>query len=219
MFVKNKTLSVLLKALTALAGLTGLIIQFGIFEGKMNFPMFNYFTVLSNLFAVVYFILAIAWLLKKDRKSEETTAFPAVKGMATVAVTLTMLVVHFMLGPMFVNASGAFGLSLTLLHYVLPLMTIADWLLFDQKGQMKAYFPFVWLIAPFFYLVYAMIASQIGDGIGFLNKTRYPYPFLDIDKLGIPTVTITVLCMSLGLVALGYLLWLADYLLGKVGKK
>lgn len=59
-----------------------------------------------------------------------------------------------------------------------------------------------------------MIAARTGDGIGY-GGSRYPYPFMDVDKLGWGTVLLTVLVLTVFFIALGYIWVLIDKGLAK----
>ncbi len=214
MRIISKTLSVTFKLLLVLVGIYGLLIGFGVFEGRFNLSRLHYFTVLSNLLCVAYFTADIAYILKNG---EDAVWFPALKGIATMAITVTLLVAHFVLGMRFTMAGSA-SPTLIIMHYAVPLMTIADWLLFDVKGQIKLSSPLVWTIGPLIYFAYAMIAARIGDGIGY-GGSRYPYPFLDVDTLGWGRVLLTVLALVAFFVALGYAYYGVDYGLFKLGKR
>jgi hypothetical protein len=213
MRIRNKAASVSYKLLLTAVGVYGLLLGFGVFEGKFNLSMLNYFTVLSNLLCVVYFAADIVHIV---RGGEGDVWFPPLKGIATMAITVTLLVAHFILGMRFTMA-GSLSMTLIIMHYAVPLMTIADWLAFDTKGLIKPRSPLVWTIGPMLYFVYAMIAARIGDGIGY--GSRYPYPFLDVDALGRGRVLLTVLVLVAFFVAIGYVYYGADRLLLRLGRK
>lgn len=215
--VKYNAASVAYKLLTVLAGIFGLLQVFGVFEGRIQLSVLSYFTVLSNILCVVYFAADIIYILKNRGTEKPPIWRPALKGITMMAITVTLLVAHFILGTRF-TMGGALSLTLIFTHYVVPLMTIADWLLFDPKGLLTWKSPLVWTIGPLVYFVYAMIAARIGDGIGY-GGSRYPYPFLDVDAQGWGTVLLWVLGLVVFFVALGYLWVLADKGLGKIAAR
>ncbi len=213
MRLKNIGVSIVFKLLLVLAGTYGLLLVFGVFDGQFNMSLLNYFTILSNILCVVYFTADIVYILKNRWDGVKTVWCPALKGIAMMAVTVTLLVAHFILGMRF-TMNNSSGISLLLVHYVVPIMTIGDWLFFDLKGLIKAYSPLLWALGPLVYFVYAMIAARIGDGIGY--QSRYPYPFIDVDKLGWGTVLLTVLAMAVAFTALGYIYFGIDWGLSKI---
>jgi hypothetical protein len=216
MYVRSVSVSLTFKLLLVLAGLAGLLLVFGVFDGAFEGSVLHYFTILSNLLCVLYFIADLAYMMK-NRGGSETALCPALKGIATMGVTVTCLVAHFILKRSF-NFTTTGGVSEFLLHYAVPIMTVADWLLFDRKGYMKVYSPLLWTIAPMAYFAYAMIAARVGEGIGY-GGSRYPYPFMDVDKLGWGTVLLTVLVLLAIFIALGYVYVLIDRVLLKARQK
>ena len=51
------------------------------------------------------------------------------------------------------------------------------------------------------------------------EKSRWPYGFMDFDKLGVPTVALTIVILIVVFVALGYLYVVIDKKLGEKIKK
>jgi hypothetical protein len=209
--------SVTYKLLTVLAGVFGLLLVFGVFEGRFHLSVLSYFTVLSNILCVFYFAADIIYLVRNSPAGKLCVWCPALKGITMMAITVTLLVAHFILGTRF-TMDGSLSLTLIFTHYVVPLMTIADWLLFDPKGLLSWKSPLLWTIGPLVYFVYAMIAARIGNGIGY-GGSRYPYPFMDVDVLGWGTVLLWLAGLVAFFVALGYLWVLADKGLAKIGTK
>jgi len=216
MYIQSRAASIAFKAVLIAAGIWGLLLTFGVFEGRFNLGMLNYYTVLSNLLCVVYFLLDLAYLIRHRHDPTKTTWRPLLKGIVTMGITVTMLVAHFMLGMRF-SMGNSSGLSLLLVHYIVPAMTILDWLLFDPKGRIKKTAPLVWTAAPLVYFVYTLIAVQAGMTMG--QDSKYPYPFLDTDTLGWGHVLLTVLILAVFFIALGYLFFVADRILSKAGEK
>ncbi len=62
-----------------------------------------------------------------------------------MGITVTWLVAHFILGSFTMGAS--LRVSIRLVHYVVPIMTLLDWLLFDEKGRMRATSPLLWTVS------------------------------------------------------------------------
>lgn len=127
------------------------------------------------------------------------------------------LVANFMLG----GGLGDIGWETICLHYVVPIMTLLDWLLFDPKGSMKKTDPLIWPLSMIVYFIFVMVMVYVfGVSMGStLNiGSRFPYPFIDVDVLGVPQVALTAVIMIVAFVVLGYVLFALDRLLGKTGK-
>lgn len=216
MRIRNRRISIAYKAVIVLTGIYGLLLVFGVFDGRLNLSMLRFFTVLSNLLCVVYFLADIIYVIRNN-KAAAPVWFPALKGIETMAITVTLLVAHFVLGMRFTMA-GSLSITLIITHYAVPILTIADWLLFDPKGLLTFRSPLSWAIGPLLYVVYAMIGARIGDGIGY-GGSRYPYPFMDVDRLGWGTVLLTVLGLTAFFMALGYIWVLIDKGLAKAASR
>jgi hypothetical protein len=57
------------------------------------------------------------------------------------------------------------------LHYIMPVVMVVDWLVLPPKTTLSLQQTAYWLIYPLVYLVYTLVR---GAAVGF-----YPYPFLN----------------------------------------
>ncbi|MBP3884108.1 MAG: Pr6Pr family membrane protein, partial [Olsenella sp.] len=181
-----------------------------------GFP--HMFTNVSNLFAWGYFACATVWLVRHRDDDEAVTFAPVAKYTATMSLLVTMLIAHFMLfDAMFQN--GRLVMHLVVLHYVVPIMVLLDWVLFDEKGKMPAWGPVSWLSLAAAYLAFTMVAvgvfgMNMGGGTT-ADVTRYPYTFLDPALSGAGGVAVFCAAMLVAFLALGYALFGIDRLLAR----
>jgi hypothetical protein len=180
----------------------------------------SYYTIQSNLIVLVFFIIFLIYSLRLKKKAPSARYY-TIKGAVTMCITLTLLIFHFLLRPtLFSMSDGASYVNSPMniiVHYVVPLMVLADWLLFDRKGAFKKTDPLVWTIIPWAYFAFSLIRAQFAV---FTNTgSRYPYFFIDIDKYGIGQVALNVLVIAVGYVALGYILYLIDLGLSKIPRR
>jgi hypothetical protein len=140
-----------------------------------------YFTIQSS---VAYGIFA-AWAAFRDQPAP-----PALKGAVTLYVAITGLVYHlvltnpasgFAVGPVHRTVAEAIGNQL--LHTVVPLLAVLDWLAFDPRGRFRWPYALYWLAFPLGYLAFALLRGLIVH--------KYPYPFIDVRELGYDGVTIS----------------------------
>ena len=218
MRIDNKTASIVWKAVLLLFGAYGLLDGSGILAGAYQTGFPHMFTNVSNLFAWGYFLLAVIWLARNRTNGEATTFAPQAKYTATISLLVTMLIAHFLLfDAMFKD--GQLVWHLVVLHYVVPIMTLLDWVLFDQKGKMPVWGPLVWMSLVVVYLAVIMIcAGPLGLYMGggtTADISRYPYTFLDPTISGVGGVASFCAIMLVAFVALGYILFGIDRLLGK----
>ncbi len=214
----RKTTLVYRLALIALAGY-GLADGFGLLRGQFNCCAFVYFTDVSNLLGFLYFVgVVVCGGLLLNHPNGSDLFLPRVKASVTMGLTLTLLVNHFVLGGspflMTHDASGDHLDAANLfVHYLVPVMAICDAVLFDKKGNLRPFDPWVYEIVPCAYFGYVLIRAQIGGPIA--NGRFYPYAFLDVNALGFGRVMLHAVAVALGLLALGYAAYGVDRLLGR----
>lgn len=135
-----------------------------------------------------------------------------------MAITVTMLIYLVVLVPSLSSGPNSdydpFNLTSNLVHVVTPSLIILDWFLFAPKGRLRWFDPLLWTLPPYAYLVFGFTFSALGGDYG-LN-TRYPYPFMNVEELGIGGVALWILALSVSLIAIGYIYFLIDVALGRV---
>jgi hypothetical protein len=212
MYINNKILKTIFRISLIAICLYGIILNITSW-GDNWFGILSYYTLQSNIVVLIFF----SFLLLRNAWTKKTIS-PTVKGGVTVCITLTFIIYHFILRPtMFtMDAARAYNASLanTMVHYIVPIMTIADWLLFDKKGLMKKLDPVKWLIIPLAYLIFSLVRAELGSFAS--TESRYPYFFLDIDKYGVGQVALNVLGVGVGYLALGYVFYFIDLGLSKI---
>ena len=104
----------------------------------------------------------------------------------------------------------------SLVHTLSPCLVILDYFLFDEKGNLKKYYPFLWLICPFNYVFFVyMYAAKGGTFYGIGGSQRFGYFFLDYVEIGITGVVKWIIVMTLGILMASYLLIAIDKILEK----
>ena len=221
MHIRNKTASVIWKFVLVAIGTYGLLDGSGILAGTYHTGFPHMFTNVSNIFAWAYFLIAAIRLVASKGDGAKVFA-PQAKYTAMISLLITALIAHFMLfDAMFKD--GQLVLHLVVLHYVVPIMALLDWLLFDEKGKMVVWGPFAWLSLAAVYLVVVMIgAGPLGLDLGggtTAGITRYPYTFLDPAISGVDGVALFIGAMVVAFVVLGYLIFAIDKLLGRIANR
>jgi len=200
--------SVAIKLGIALAALAGILIQAGAFSGRWRWSVFNYFTLVSNVLCVGYYGIAASFAAR-GRVSWR----PVLKGALVMGMTVTGLVYHVMLSGSF-TMQGTMAVSDVLLHTVVPLLTVLDWLIFEQKGRTTWKSPLAWIILPDAYFVISVVRVALGASLGY-GGNRYPYPFLNADSLGWGRVWLNVAVMHVFFILLGFLFVAIDKLMAQ----
>lgn len=155
--------------LTVVAIITQLTIHVGNGFDVVNF--FSYFTNLSTILAAVVFLIGGVYLLMRR---EPTVADDLIRGAAAVAMAVVGIVFSLLL------RNEDLGALLPwvnfVLHYLIPLVVVAEWLFQPPKATLSLQQSLYWLVYPLVYLVYSLIRGPIA---GF-----YAYPFLNPAKIG-----------------------------------
>lgn len=153
----------------------------------------GYFTILSNLFVA---LTAGAAALSPESR----LASPMLRGCATTAIVVVGLGYHLLLRQIW-DPQGWQWVADNLLHYAVPIASLAHWLLFPPQTRLPKRALLLWTLYPVAYLAYALIR---GEWIG-----TYPYPFIDVPALGYPRVFVNAAGLMLVFLAAGALLRLA----------
>jgi hypothetical protein len=126
---------------------------------------FSYFTYLSNLFAALVLLVGAGSLLTHREPSmrDDILRGSAVASMAIVGIVFSVFLRDANLGTLvpWVNI---------VLHYVMPVVMVASWLILPPQTALSLRQMVWWLIYPALYLVYILIRGRM---VGL-----YPYPFL-----------------------------------------
>ena len=208
--VKNK-ISIIYKSLIVLCVIVGVSLQSGFGSTGFSIGYFRYFTTLSNLAVGLFFAFDVVRLLKSKTGERHFSSY--FKFAITMSIMLTGLVAHFMLRGFFGERPVLMQFGLTLVHYVVPIATVFDWIIFDKKGLTTKKMPCFAAIFPIVYVVYAMIYAQFTTAVD-----KYPYPFLDVDTYGIKGVALNIILLTIAFFVVGYLGVAIDKLIAKIKK-
>jgi hypothetical protein len=166
--------------------------------GESSIRFFSFFTILTNILVAVYFTIQVtAKKTKLWRVSNQAGTLTAV----TVYILVVGLVYQTVLRQIW-HPKGLQMLVNETLHGLIPLLTIVFWYLYENKSAIKWATVPKWLAYPLIYLAYVLIHGSLS---GF-----YPYPFVNVLKLGYPKVllnsaflTIVFIAISVAFVGLG----------------
>ena len=144
------------------------------------------FTYQVNVAAAAYYL----WTLVRPRADERA----ALRGAVVLYLAMAGLVWNLFL----VERSMGYTVANLLLHCVVPVLALCDWVLADRP-KLAWWHPIAWLAFPAAYLVLALLVlNDLGR--------RAPYFFLDVDSVGAGAVAANVAALALGVLALGYAL-------------
>lgn len=191
-------------ATIALCGWSGLVIQFlnGFTRsGSIELTLWRmaiFFTVIANLTTATAFTLIALGSVRLRH--------PRILAGLMLTMALVGLVFELLLRRL-LHLSGWRLVSTALLHDAVPLLTVAAWLMLAEKGRLSARDPWIIALFPIAYLFYVLARGAAGG--------LYPYPFLDVHKLGWLGILPAVLGISAAFLLVGHLIVMLDRRLGR----
>lgn len=218
MALEFRPLALIFRVAAVFAIAAGIVRISDLFSGDPTWTTFLFYTVQSNVLCLVWMLLLAVWTardLVRDGTRGTSTPSARISGGVMMAITVTMLIYLIVLVPSdFVQAGDYVPFTLTdnLIHVITPCLLIADWLLFVCKGAFRWVDPLLWALIPGAYLVFAFTFSALGGEFG--AGVSYPYPFMDVDALGLAAVALWIAGLAAALVAVGYVFVIADRMLG-----
>lgn len=125
---------------------------------------FSYFTIQSNLIAVA----ALLWAATTWQGPRPVTV-DFFRGAATVYMTVTFIVFALLLAD--TDVDTAIVWVDRVLHRVIPIVMVADWLLEPPNAPIELRRAWWWVAYPVAWVAYIIVRGAI---VG-----KYPYPFLN----------------------------------------
>jgi len=215
MCIHNRLLSLIYRIIFLFVCGIGLYLNSGIAKGELAPYMLIFYTIQSNALCFIFFsILIVKNIIDLKNKGIKGTTifFPHFKGAVTMSIAFTFIIYHFILAPHFLSASSNYNLfswQNILVHYFVPIATILDWIIFDEKSSFRWFDPIFWLIIPITYFIFTLVRAKIG-GVILIVKSQYPYFFIDIDVLGWVNVLKNASIILISFLFLGYVIYIID---------
>lgn len=148
-----------------------------------NGTALNFYTIQSNILVLItQIILLIATFFSEKLKGKVQTVLSILKYMTTVAITITLVVFWVLLAP-YMEQETLLSFSCIMVHFVIPLGMIADYLCGDAEKFIKKKDILYSLIPPICYLIFCFVRANVSD-VRLTGGSRFPYWFLDIDQFG-----------------------------------
>jgi hypothetical protein len=155
-----------------------------------------FFTIQSNL------LVGLSSLLLALDPDRDSPLRRWLRLTATVAISVTGVVYHLLLAGL--TELSAWGLVADVLtHTVVPVLAVAGWVLFGPRGRTS------WRVVAAtvaFPLLWGAVTLVRGAAVGGF----WPYPFVDVDELGLAQVLLNCAGIGLGFAALAALLHVLD---------
>jgi hypothetical protein len=191
------TAVVIAKMLAAFLGFSALVTEVATLAAEHRFnsaDFFSYFTVEANTLAIISLALS-SFAVATGTVSRALDLF---RGAVTLYMTTTILIFIVLLSGYSSKELTAVPWDNTVLHYLIPIIIILDWLI-DTPASTIAYRSAVlWLGFPLAYLFYSLIRGH------FVHW--YPYPFMNPGHRGYLALVITAVVIAVILAAITWII-------------
>ncbi|MBX7076538.1 MAG: Pr6Pr family membrane protein [Methanobacteriaceae archaeon] len=184
----NEIISNIFKTLVIILGLIG-IFCFNVKNGDLATNFF-YYTILTNTVCIISaaFFLYKDLLHKKYSVSRENR-LNIYKYIITVSIFVVAFTFNFIIFPTAGFSLTTYGYKNLLLHCLVPILYIVDWLLFAKKDNLSFKSISYTLIPFILYLVLIygrafIFKTRIFMGLDVKTPSLYPYFFLDYSRIG-----------------------------------
>lgn len=221
--IKNRTVQLIFQTVYCTLGLVGSIACLGIFDNinTIRWDFYVHFTNISNFLCIGVMLASLIQTAKKKEDSYVTAA-PMLKFIGMLGILLTFLVFNIMLaGAEGRDPQANWRVGSLCFHVVLPILYIADWFLFRERGRAKWYYPVASVGFPLAYAIFLLIQAVIlrFDSSILIPTTStpliYPYFFVNLDTQGAGGVLMWIGILGAAFAAVGF----AFFGLDKIGKK
>ncbi|MCS5721804.1 Pr6Pr family membrane protein [Herbiconiux sp. CPCC 203407] len=163
--------------------------------GERLINLFSYFTIQSNLF-VLGTSIALAVSIGRDGRVWRVVRLDALLG-----IIITGLVYDFVLAGLVHPAGWALAATIGF-HYISPWATLLGWLIFGPRPRMSWRVMALAFLWPLAWLVLTFVRGALTGW--------YPYPFLDVDLIGLADSLRNSAVILLVAVAIAAILTLLD---------
>lgn len=151
----------------------------------------SFMTILTNAWVALAFTLP---LIFPHGRVARWLVRPEVQAAVLVYILIVGIVYHLLLAGVW-DPQGWFNVADTLLHTVVPVVYLLYWFFFAHKEGVSFKSVPRWLIYPLIYVASALLYGKFTG--------RYPYPFLDLPKVGWASMMVTCSVILAGYAALG----------------
>lgn len=180
--MNNTKIQTISASILALMAWFCVILQFYISSDTFT-NVISYFTILCN--SLVAVSLSFANFLPRTRLGNFFSEL-TVKTAIALYIFIVFVVYNTVLRGIWKPTGWQLFLD-NMLHVAIPILYVLYWLLLVTKRKLNWKNGFYWLLFPLVYLIYSLIRGSI---LGW-----YPYPFLNVDKLGFGQIMINISLM------------------------
>ena len=221
----NRTAQLIYQSFYCAFGLVAIFAGFGIFDDYTMFrwDFYVHFTNLSNYLCIAVMAAQLVQTARKKENSYVTTA-PLLKFIGVLAILLTFVVFNTLLaGAADRDPQLNWRVGSLLCHVVLPVLFVADWFLFRERGKVKWYYPIASAGFPLAYILFIFLQATIlkFDSSILIPGTKtpliYPYFFVNLETQGIAGVAKWAVILFVAFMAVGFVFYGLDKLCKRKG--
>ncbi|HEY1194428.1 Pr6Pr family membrane protein [Flavobacterium sp.] len=166
--------------------------EFTFFSAAVRF--FSFFTILTNTIVFICSaLLLFGGKCKLNSFFKKCTTITAI----TVYILIVGMVFNLLLRSL-VDLKGHHLIVSEIFHTVVPVLFFFYWIAFVSPGKISFKVILFWLIYPIIYIIYTLFHGIMTD--------FYPYPFIDVTKLGFKTALINGTFVLIAFVVLSVIL-------------
>jgi hypothetical protein len=185
-------------ATTAIAAMT---YQFATLNTRPDYAkgnFFSFFTIQSNIIAVAALFALV--LVPRARRSP---LFDGARSAAVLYIGITGVVFALLLAGLQEELQTTIPWVDFVVHKLTPVVLVADWLVDPPRHRLPRWTVLAWLSYPLAWFAYTLVRGEVVDW--------YPYPFVDVSKLGYDGVAGRSVGLFVGFAAAGAaLVWLGN---------
>ena len=192
--IKDRRFALIFRTAALLFAVAGFLAMLGIFDGGPWRGILAYYTMQSNILAIILFGMLTVRTAMGLREGRRGSAgyFARFEMICTVDILLTFVVYWVMLAPMMFTMGEDYPMwafDNLAVHGVTPLLCLLDYILFTQPRHLKYRDLYLVSTFPLAYVALTSLAGLLGyvyhvsqaDGL----PVRFPYFFYDFDRIGL----------------------------------
>ena len=186
--MKERRFSIIFKLLVILSLHTGILLN--VMHTTSISAILSYYTLQSNIVCLIMFLGIMVAIISKNNYRANNIYY-LLKGGVIMAILITGITYQIALAPNSFYMDISYTIRTErywanlLVHVISPVLVLLDYILFDEKGNFKYYYPIIWLFLPLSYVIYVYSYSARGGsfyGIG--GSREFAYIFLDYNQIG-----------------------------------
>lgn len=201
----NAILDMIFSLVLTTIGIVGLALNSSIIKKGIRGETFIYYTSLSNITVVLYQLVLLISYSVHDSAFYRLVSSPVVRLTIMLMIMLTFVIYHFILRPEFRKneispMSKEKAIGNFCVHYLVPLLTFAQWIFVADKKGLLVSDGLIWIICPASYALFIVLRGRFidlrnkksGKTAASTDVVKYPYTFINIDSIGGARVALNI---------------------------